>query len=53
MQNIFQIVALDGLFGIEQVKELLDEFGRHVELELLDFDRFADHKLQEEFINSL
>ena len=31
VQNVFQVIALDGLLRIEQIEELLHELGSHVD----------------------
>jgi hypothetical protein len=32
MQNVLKVVTLDRFFGVEELKELLDELWRHVDL---------------------
>ena len=53
MQNVLQVVALDGLLRIEQIEELLHELGSHVDFKRANLDRLVDHKLQEELIDAL
>jgi hypothetical protein len=53
VQYVFQVVALDGLLRIEQIKELLHELGSHVDFKRANLNRLVDHKLQEELIDTL
>lgn len=53
VQNVLQVVALDGLLRIEQIEELLHELGSHVDFKRANLDRLVDHKLQEELVDAL
>ena len=53
MQNVFQVVSLDRLLGVEQLKELLHELRSNVDLERSYFNGFVNDELQEKLINSL
>ena len=53
MEDIFEIVTLNGLLSVEQIEELLHKLGRHVEFELLDLNGLIDDKLEEEFVDTL
>ena len=48
MEDVFKIVALNGLFGVEQVEEFLDELRGHIDLEGAYFHGFVDDELEEE-----
>lgn len=53
MEDILEVVTLNRLFGVKQLKEVLDELRGDVHLELAHFDGFMDHQLQKEFVDSL
>ena len=53
MQNIFQIVSLDGLLSVKELQEFLHELGCYIDFQRSNLDGFIDYKLQEKLINSL
>ena len=53
VQNILEVVALYRLLRIEQVKELLYELRRDIDLERADLHGFIDDELEEELIYAL
>lgn len=53
VENVLQVIALNGLFRVEELEELLNELGRHVYFERPDLNRLVNDQLQEELINSL
>jgi hypothetical protein len=53
VQDVLEVVSLDGFFRVEELEELLDELRCYVNLELAHFDSLIDHQLQEEFVDSL
>ena len=53
MEDVFKIVALNGLFGVEQVEEFLDELRGHIDLEGAYFHGFVDEELEEELVDAL
>ena len=53
VENVLEVVALNGLFRVEELEELLNELGRHVDFERTDLDRLINDQLQEKLINSL
>jgi len=53
VKNVLEVVALDGLFGVEEVEELLHKLWRHVDFELADLHGLVNDELQEELIDAL
>ena len=53
VQDILEVVTLYRLLRIEQVKELLHELRRDIDLERADLDGFIDDELEEELIYAL
>ena len=53
VKDVFEVVSFDGLFGVEELEELLHELGSHVDFERLHVDCLVDHQLQEELVNAL
>jgi hypothetical protein len=53
MQDVLEIVSLDGLLGIEKLEELLDKLNGDINLQLLDINRLIDDELQEKLIDTL
>ena len=53
MQNIFEVISLDGLLRIEQIKEPLHKLGCYVDFEGADLNLLVDDKLQEKLIDTL
>lgn len=53
VQDVFEVVALHGLFRVEQFEELLHELRRHIALEGLHINRFVDDELQEQVVDAL
>ena len=53
MEDVFKIVALNGLFGVEQVEEFLDELRGHIDLEGAHFHGLVDDELEEELVDAL
>lgn len=43
MQDVLEVVSLDGLLGVEELEELLNELHGDIDLELLHVDRFVDN----------
>lgn len=53
MQDVLQVVSLDGLFRIEQFEELLYKLWCNIDLEGFNVYGFIYDKLEEELVNSL
>ena len=53
VQDILEVVTLDRLLRIEQVKELLHELRCDIHLERANLHRLVDDELEEELINAL
>jgi hypothetical protein len=53
VKNVLQIVSLDGLFRVEELKEFLHELGRNVDLERSNFNGFIYNQLKEELVDTL
>ena len=53
VENVLEVVSLDGFFGVEELEELLDKLRSYINLEGSDFNSFVNDQLQEEFVNSL
>ena len=53
VQDILEVVTLDRLLRIEQVKELLHELRCDIHLERANLHRLVDDELKEELINAL
>ena len=45
MQNIFQIVSLDGLLSVKELQEFLHELGCYIDFQRSNLDGFIDYKL--------
>ena len=53
VQDVLEVVSLDGLLRVEELEEFLHELGSDVHLQRPNFDCLVDDELQEEFIDSL
>lgn len=53
VQDVLQVVPLDGLLRVKEFEELLHELRRHVDLKALHVDRLVDDQLQEELVDAL
>jgi len=53
VQNVFEVVAFNGFFRVEQLQELLHELRSHVYLETAHFHSLVNHELQEELVDAL
>jgi hypothetical protein len=43
MQDVLEVVSLDGLLGVEELEELLNELHGYIDLELLHVNRLVDN----------
>jgi hypothetical protein len=53
VENVFQVVALDRLFTVEEFQEFLNELWGHIDLQGFDIDGLIYHQLKEELIDTL
>lgn len=53
MEDVFQVVALDGLLAIEEFQELLNKLWGDIDLQGFDIHGLVDHQLEEELIDTL
>lgn len=53
VENVLKIISLDGFFGVEELKELLDELRSYINLERSNLDGLVDNQLEEEFVDAL
>jgi hypothetical protein len=53
VQNVLEVVSLDGLFRVEELKEFLHELWSDVHFQRSNFDGFINYELKEKFIDSL
>ena len=53
VKNVFEVVTLDTLFGVEKFEKLLHELGCHVHFEGTHLNWLIYYQLQEKFVDSL
>lgn len=53
MEDVFEVVTLNGFFTVEKLEEFLDELGCDVNFQRTNFDALVDDQLQEELVDSL
>ena len=53
MKDVLQVVSFDGLFGVKELEEFLDELRRDIDLERSNFNGFIDNQLEEKLIDAL
>lgn len=53
MEDVLQVVSLNGLLGVEELEELLNKLGSNIDLKAPDLYSFVDDELQEKLVNSL
>ena len=53
VQDVLQVLSFLWLFGVEQLKELLDELVSNESLQALDIGGIVDDELEEEFVDWL
>ena len=53
VEDVFEVVTLNGLFGVKEIQKFLHELRRDIDLELSDFNGFVDDELQEKLVDAL
>jgi hypothetical protein len=53
VEDVLEVVAFDGLLGVEKFEEILDELRCHVDFERADLDGLVDDELKEKFVDAL